>query len=230
MTERALYLRPAAVVGTGLDEVVKAWLVAEGFEPVDAGEAAHLVYLPYDGGGNFYHRDVSVEMALAIVEAIRDGRDVRGLEIQRTETQTITEGGAPVEALVEARIDWDDTCHGGHETIAILTPDDQREAEAKIRETQEISYHDLGQVWRPDWTPTPRTLVWRAAVDVTPISDREVDLLKRIVAEVPDGVVRRVSERPGVFEWFAMHGLVEACQLDGAPAWRITDKGREKVA
>lgn len=226
MAERALYLRPAAVVGTGLDEAVKAWLVSKGLDPVDAGEASHLVYLPYDGGGNFYHRDVSVEMALAIVEAIRDGRVVYGLEIQRTETQTITEGGTSVEALVEARIDWDDTCHGGHETIAILSPDNQREAEAEIRETQEISWHDLGQVWRPDWTPTsaPRPPVG------TPISDREVELLKRIVAEVPDGVVRRVGDEPGVFDWFEMHGLVEAYELDGAPAWRITDKGREKAA
>lgn len=177
--ERALYLRPAAVVGTGLDEAVKAWLVAKGFEPVDAGAADQIVYLPYDGGGNFYHRDVSVEMALAIVEAIRDGRHVHNLRVEDTDVETITEDGATVEALVEARISWDDSAHGGHETLAILTPDDRRQAEASIRETRELSCHDLGQVWRPDWKPTPRPAAWRASAPVVAqalVSDTGVEI------------------------------------------------------
>lgn len=228
--ERALYLRPAAVIGTGLDMAVKAWLVLKGFEPADTGAADHVVYLPYDGDGHFYHRDVSVQMALAIVEAIRDGRHVHGLRVHGTETQTLTEDGVSVVALVEARFAWDDGCHGGHETIAILAPDDQREAEASIRENRSISYHDLGQVWRPDWQSAPRPATWHAAVDTTPISDREVEVLRRIAAEAPDGVIRRVPGPAGTFAWFEMCGLVEACEVDGTPAWRITDKGREKVA
>lgn len=228
MSPRALYLRPAAVVGTGLDQAVKAWLVAKGFEPVDAGEANHIVYLPYDGGGNYYHRDVSVEMALAIVEAIRDGRNVRGVEVKDTDVETLTEGGIKVEALVEARLDWDDSGYGGRETLAILTPDDQREAEANIRETLQISYHDLGQVWRPDWKPPPQAQ--RPPVGI-PISRSEIGKLKLMATEAPDGMIRRAPDaKAGVFEWFEMFGLVEACEVDGTMAWRITSKGRERAA
>ncbi len=56
--KRALYLRPESLGMTGLDDAVKAWLRAEGFEPVDEAPYEVVAYLPYDGGGNYYHADV----------------------------------------------------------------------------------------------------------------------------------------------------------------------------
>jgi len=47
--DRALYLRPDAIRGTGFDDCVKEWLRKEDFEPVDDGDFDAVVFVPYDG-------------------------------------------------------------------------------------------------------------------------------------------------------------------------------------
>ena len=149
--KRALYLRPNNLGLTGLDDAVKAWLRSADIEPVEDGQYDLVVYLPYDGGGNYYHADVSPEMAAVLVAHIADGMEVRGIELRGTETCWAGEVDREndYKELESADLAWDDTHHGGNPTISIMTPAQVEEAEAVISVDKRLGWNDLGVVWSP---------------------------------------------------------------------------------
>lgn len=146
--KRALYLRPAAVDLTGLDDALRAWLRSEGIEPVDHGRHDLVVYLPYDGGGDYYNCEVSPRMAAALVEAIAAGVEVRGIHLRGTDTCSAGEPDIEndYEELEAADLAWDDTRYGGKPTFAIMTPAQVEQAERGISERTELGHHGLGAV------------------------------------------------------------------------------------
>ena len=153
--KRALYLRPENLNLTGLDDAGMAWLRSEGFEPVDAAPDAFVALLPYDGGGNYYHVDVSPRMATVLVANIAEGVEVRGIHLKDTETCWAGEADRDCDylELEAADLAWDDTHHGGRPTISIMTPAQVEEAEQTISRESKLDWHDLGAVWVP---PSPK--------------------------------------------------------------------------
>ena len=154
---KALYLRPDAIVGTPFDEAVKAWLREEDVEPLDEGEHELVAFLPYDGGGCYYHQEVSPSMALVISAAMATGRAVEGIKIRETDTKAIIDGENQRrrEVLTEVSLEWVDGCYRNRVTIGVITPEQVLEKEEAIRRDAQISWHDIGHDWRP--------LRWRAA-------------------------------------------------------------------
>lgn len=156
MTTRALYLRPANLDITGLDDAVKAWLPTQGIEPVDAGDDLQLlVCLPYCGGDDYYYRNVSIEMARRIVEHLgRDG-EIRWIRILDTEVSWAGEADRENDYRVLESVDLGFSENGSGEriAIAIMAPDNVAEAERKLSDEQELNNHELGVVWSP---PPPR--------------------------------------------------------------------------
>ena len=149
---RALYLRPENLGLTGLDDAVKAWLRKESFDPVDAAPYEVVAYLPYDGGGAYYHADVSPKMATALVAHIADGTEIRGIHLRGTETCWAGEADREndYQELEAVDLEWFDTHSGGMPTLAIMTPAQVEEAERAISRERELGWHHLGAVWAPE--------------------------------------------------------------------------------
>ncbi|WP_186442351.1 hypothetical protein [Methylorubrum populi] len=229
---RALYLRPANLGMTGLDAAVQAWLATQDMDPVDAGDDLQLlVCLPYCGGGGYYHRDVSIEMARAIVEHLAKGGELRWIHFRDTEVGWAGEADRENDYRVLKSVDleFDSDCYGGRPTLAIMPPADVAEAERKLSAENELSYHDLGVVWEPPPPPPPREPGQTIGLG-HPITVTETDLLRRIAAEAPDGVKKDPTRQSKVMDWMEGIGMVETIELDGAPAWRLTERGRRAAA
>ena len=149
--DRALYLRPESITDTGFDACVKEWLLKNSIEPVNAGEHELVVYLPYDGGGCYYHQKVSPRMAAAIVSAIARDVEVRGIKVSDTETVRFFDYDAKRyrDVLAKVELVWCDANYRTDATLGIMSPDETLKMETEIRETSQISSHDIGWGWRP---------------------------------------------------------------------------------
>lgn len=147
---QALYLRPASLAQwPHFDDQVKAWLRAEGIEPVDVGEHELVVCLPYDGGGNYYHADVSIMMAQRILDTLAIGGEVRWICLSGTDV----DGD---DSLTEVHLRWAVNFFGGKPTLAIMPMDEVDRADREICEEGQLNDSDLGVRWKPKPPPTPR--------------------------------------------------------------------------
>ena len=216
---RALYLRPAGLATwPHFDDQVKAWLREQGIEPVDAGDHEEVVCLPYCGGGGYYHRDVSIEMAQRIVDMLAIGGEVRWIHLRSTEVDWKD------DSLEKVRLEFEEHGYAGKATLAIMSPDEVAEADREIREEGQLGHHDLGVRWRPKPPPAPRD---PQRPMVLAISDEEVAMLRRVAAADVDGNGILCPAEPNrTLEWLSGMGLFQRFEHDGKPAYRITAKGR----
>ncbi|KQP90790.1 hypothetical protein [Methylobacterium sp. Leaf117] len=237
--KRALYLRPGYLDATGLDDAVKAWLRTKDIEPVDDGSYELVVYLPYDGGGNYYHADVSPKMAAKLVAHIADGMETRQIHLRGTDTQWAGEVDREndYKVLEEADLKWDDFGYGGKPTLAIMSMDEVEEAERQIRDEHQLECHDLGAVWQPP-PPKPQHLplrglgpgapgtvrvTWTAAVSI-----EEIAMMRRVADADPNRTGVCAPEKPDrTLEWLSGLGLFEKVPFEGRVAYRLTDRGRQ---
>lgn len=123
-------------------------------DPIDDGGHDEVVIVPYDGGNEYYHADVSLEMASRIIQAISKDHDVNLIAIERVDTDLVfeTRDGIQYEAEVveDCRIDWSGTHYGGKPTIAIMSPAMVEEMEHQMTVSDKIgSYIEMGYEWRP---------------------------------------------------------------------------------
>ncbi|GJE51480.1 hypothetical protein GOFOIKOB_4539 [Methylobacterium tardum] len=140
----ALYLRPAGLSAwPHFDDQVKSWLREQGYEPVDGGGYEAIVCLPYDGGGEYYHRDVSIAMAQRIVEHIAVDGNVRWIRLYETEVD-LTD-----DSLTEVRLQFEGNGYAGKPTLAIMSEGEVSRADRSIREEGHLANQDLGVRWRP---------------------------------------------------------------------------------
>ncbi|MGU3545766.1 hypothetical protein [Methylobacterium sp. A52T] len=145
----ALYLRPAGLAQwPHFDDQVKAWLRGQGYEPVDGGGYEAVVCLPYDKGGCYYHRDVSVAMAQRIVEHISVDGEIRWINLEWTETDAD-------DSLTEVRLRFEEHGYARKPTLAILSEGEAAELDQDIRARGEFAHQDLGVRWRPPPPPEP---------------------------------------------------------------------------
>jgi hypothetical protein len=149
----ALYLRPAGLAQwPHFDDVVKGWLREQGYEPVDGGCYDTVVCLPYDGGGDYYHCDVSVAMAARILEYLAVDGEVKWIHLCGTEIDWKD------DSLTAVRLELDvdrGGRYGGKPTLAIMSEGETAEADRAIRETGYVADQDIGSRWRPPALPAP---------------------------------------------------------------------------